>query len=91
MLVAAQAGVCAMCGEPPTGKQHRLSVDHCHETGRVRALLCTACNTQLGAYEKIREPAETYLAEYGAGNPLVDHEAALAMRLNPRLMKGEAL
>lgn len=42
----AQAGVCAICGEPEDGR--RLVVDHCHATGAVRALLCNNCNTALG-------------------------------------------
>lgn len=48
---AAQGGVCHLCKEPPTEcntpttwKVRKLAVDHCHKTGRVRALLCNACN-----------------------------------------------
>lgn len=29
----------------------RIAVDHCHKTGKVRALLCTGCNTTLGHLE----------------------------------------
>lgn len=39
-----QHGRCAICGKQPT----RWYVDHCHETGTVRALLCLKCNTMLG-------------------------------------------
>jgi hypothetical protein len=47
--VAAQSGVCAICSEscPVFGK---LSVDHDHETGKVRDLLCNSCNTALGHF-----------------------------------------
>ena len=38
-----QGGVCACCE-----KKARLSVDHCHKTGKVRGLLCTNCNLALG-------------------------------------------
>lgn len=45
----AQEGRCAICGElKPSFGRGGLSVDHCHETGNVRKLLCTACNTALG-------------------------------------------
>ncbi|MCA1223563.1 endonuclease VII domain-containing protein [Streptomyces sp. 8L] len=45
--LATQEGRCAICGdEPPEGK--RLHVDHNHETGAVRDLLCRWCNYALG-------------------------------------------
>ena len=46
LRLADQGGVCAVCGEPP--KKGRLHVDHCHETGKVRGLLCQSCNVALG-------------------------------------------
>ncbi|MBT3077671.1 MULTISPECIES: endonuclease domain-containing protein [Streptomyces] len=39
-----QAGACAMCSARP----ERLLVDHCHQSGLVRGLLCTSCNTAEG-------------------------------------------
>lgn len=53
-LLRQQGGVCAICGndEPNehgrTGTKFRLSVDHCHTTGRVRGLLCQKCNRAIG-------------------------------------------
>jgi hypothetical protein len=57
-MVAEQAGVCAICGCPPTvlggarrqGRpvEPRLVVDHCHATGRIRGLLCVECNRGIG-------------------------------------------
>jgi hypothetical protein len=38
-----QGGKCYIC-ERATGVRKRLSVDHCHETGIIRGLLCTGCN-----------------------------------------------
>lgn len=48
--VEMQGGVCAICERGPSKhtKYHRLVVDHNHETGEVRGLLCDLCNKMLG-------------------------------------------
>ncbi len=47
-----QAYQCAICGVHEDDAPHRhgtgLFVDHCHETGKVRGLLCHQCNSMLG-------------------------------------------
>ncbi len=46
-MFANQGGLCAICARPPPeGK--RLNIDHCHDTGAVRGLLCNGCNTGIG-------------------------------------------
>jgi uncharacterized OB-fold protein len=44
-----QGGKCAICCQPErTKRNHLLSVDHCHKTGRFRGLLCSHCNRAVG-------------------------------------------
>jgi hypothetical protein len=44
-----QAGACLVCCEKLSGKP--LAIDHDHETGAVRGLLCYSCNTIVGLVE----------------------------------------
>jgi hypothetical protein len=46
-MLADQAGRCPGCGTTDPGVKG-WCIDHCHATGRVRALLCMRCNTMLG-------------------------------------------
>ena len=51
-LHAPQGGRCAIC-QRATGKPRRLAVDHNHQTGQVRGLLCSPCNFELlGRYDQ---------------------------------------
>lgn len=49
-MLAAQGGGCAICGSTEPGGRWgtHFHVDHCHESGRVRGLLCGNCNVLLG-------------------------------------------
>lgn len=48
-LLANQGGHCALCPRTEANQQHhRLCVDHDHQSGTVRGLLCTPCNRALG-------------------------------------------
>lgn len=46
-MLVAQDGVCAICKKEDT-RGTRLCVDHDHETGENRRLLCKACNLVIG-------------------------------------------
>ncbi len=72
-MLKEQNGVCSICGllesDILRGKIKSMSVDHCHENGHVRGLLCSKCNTGLGAFKDnidILASAISYLknAEY---------------------------
>jgi hypothetical protein len=61
-LVKAQNNLCAICGKKDLN--HVLCVDHDHETGQVRGLLCKNCNIGLGNFKddiKIIHSAIAYL------------------------------
>jgi hypothetical protein len=54
-MLAEQGGVCAICkGNEITGRGAYFHVDHNHETGAVRALLCPRCNQGLGLFREDR-------------------------------------
>jgi hypothetical protein len=47
-LLIAQSGLCAICTRQMTSPY----VDHCHQTGRVRGLLCQNCNSGIGHFRE---------------------------------------
>jgi hypothetical protein len=61
-MLAAQDGKCAICRDH---FKARPAVDHDHDTGVVRGLLCLECNTRLAFVEKYGQEALTYLAKHG--------------------------
>jgi len=88
-MLTHQEGKCAICRCPETqtrgGKVKNLAVDHCHVTGKVRALLCGRCNLLLGNFREnllLVESFEEYISwhhlrlrngstQYFAGVPLL--------------------
>ena len=58
-MLAKQGGFCALCPKE-LSKPH---VDHCHNTGKVRGLLCHQCNIRLGGWDDLewRKKALDYL------------------------------
>ena len=52
-ILSSQNSVCAICLKPESKKHQNgnvtnLSIDHDHETGKVRGLLCSKCNFAIG-------------------------------------------
>jgi hypothetical protein len=68
-MLARQDSGCAICKRPPSPTAS-LHVDHDHETGRVRALLCVSCNNALGSFQEdpeIVRRARSYLLLHDPG------------------------
>lgn len=67
-MLEVQGNGCAICGKTPEENGQRLSVDHNHETGEVRGLLCRGCNSAIGHFKDSPErclAAARYLQEHG--------------------------
>ena len=45
-----QEGKCAICNTPQIELKRKLVIDHDHETGKIRGLLCMKCNHGLGQF-----------------------------------------
>lgn len=78
-LAELQGHLCAICGRPEVsvgkfGEPRRLAIDHCHQTGAVRELLCMRCNTMLGSAED--DPARLERAAAYLRRHRVDRDAA---------------
>lgn len=54
-MLRLQSSLCALCGN--LSKMRLLCIDHNHESGAVRGLLCIRCNLHLGIIERyLRKP-----------------------------------
>jgi hypothetical protein len=71
-MFAEQKGLCGICRNEMTinskrgwGGKHEVCVDHNHQTGKVRGLLCRGCNLQLSMIEDMsfRKKATQYLSK----------------------------
>lgn len=61
-MLESQGGNCKICRNKPT--RRRLDVDHCHDTGKIRGLLCENCNKGLGIFKddpELFDRAKKYL------------------------------
>jgi hypothetical protein len=75
-MFARQGGRCAICGSDSNfvtikrldGKPANFAVDHDHDTGKVRGLLCHGCNQGLGKFKdsvELLRLAVAYLESHG--------------------------
>ena len=67
VLFEKQKGRCAICDKHQANSKTTFHVDHDHETGKVRGLLCGVCNSQLSRTRKdpeLNQKAQDYLNQY---------------------------
>ena len=50
-MLVNQNNCCAICGIKSSDYNKRFSIDHCHKTMKIRALLCNNCNVALGLFK----------------------------------------
>ncbi len=50
LMWSAQGEKCAVCGTMEIPAKGYWHIDHCHETGKVRGILCHHCNVGLGHF-----------------------------------------
>lgn len=66
-LFEEQGGICAICSSPENGRYSHLSIDHDHNTNKIRGLLCNNCNRGLGLLkdsEELLRKAAKYVENY---------------------------
>jgi Recombination endonuclease VII/Sigma-70, region 4 len=103
-LAALQGNLCAICGKSetcttPAGRPRRLSVDHCHATGKIRELLCNCCNYRvIGSVNdsnKILKAAVAYLRRHAKVankvGPVAQLKLDFGFRAEPSEPHGEGI
>ncbi len=66
-LLEQQGGGCAICGKRPK-RVASLHLDHCHDSGDIRGILCLSCNQAIGKFRDdpdLLERAARYLRTGG--------------------------
>ena len=62
-MFAEQSGLCPLCGIE-FSEENKPDVDHCHQTGQVRGLLCHRCNVALGYWQTVQNWDKDKLKQY---------------------------
>lgn len=65
-LERAQGGTCAICAVAISLSDRRSHIDHDHETGKVRGILCAPCNQAIPYFDRMignEEKVRAYLGK----------------------------
>lgn len=65
--LSAQNNCCAICGKHQDQQKRAFAVDHDHETGKTRGILCNICNLGIGRFKDditLLQKAIDYLTKY---------------------------
>ena len=96
LMLEAQNFTCAVCPAPisfsATSKKQKPHIDHCHDTGVVRGLLCLTCNTGLGMFQDSRQlllAAMNYLDVFGQRERLSEPTPSSEGRCDSPLLREE--
>jgi len=90
LLLNKQNGVCAICGKEP-GKR-RFAIDHDHNTGTIRGLLCFRCNFGLTYFSEnhvILHKASKYLEDANVRGQCLTKELADIIERRDNVKKRE--
>lgn len=51
-ILESQGGVCAICsGDEISNRNRFLCIDHCHDSNKIRGILCNRCNRAIGLFK----------------------------------------
>lgn len=81
-LLIEQAGLCKICMRAGGRK---LVIDHSHETGKVRGLLCQTCNTALGKFQDNPTILQSAIDYLNSTNRLAEKQADRQAKLRKHL------
>ena len=79
-LFELQEGKCSICGTHQSELKKRLHIDHNHETGKVRGLLCQKCNVAIGLLQDnwiLLQNAANYIHQYSEDCSVVEQALAV--------------
>jgi len=81
-IYESQGRMCAICNRN-RGVSKKLSVDHCHETGVIRGLLCGPCNRDVLGHLRDDKTSLQRAIDYLTSPPAV---AVIGVRITPDMV-----